>query len=348
MAVQSWLSTSCTRWYPASEPGARRTLSLDAARNEQFSFQVVVRSDDANTQKVQVAAEGPSGWAVRVRRVGYVPVRHLNTALAEGPLEVEGLGHVPGYVPDPLFDEAEVVLPRGECHAFWITVRPGAEAVAGAHRISVRISPERDKARTHTVKTVLHDIALQPRRDFAITHWFYADSIAEWYRVTPFGESFWPLCEAYLRDYAAHGLDMIYVPVFTPPLDGVKRPTQLLRVTDLGEGKYGFDWTDVRRWVGMAKACGIREFEWTHPFTQWGVRHAIRIYEGQGLDEKLLWPPETPATGAGVPQLPRPVPAGTEAVPGGGGLARPAPSSTSPTNPTPRRTRPTTGPPAPC
>ena len=141
MSVQSWLYTSCKRWYPASEPRAYRALALEAARNEQFSFQVV------------------------------------------------------------------------------------------------------------------------------------------------------------LRNVAEHGLDMITVPVFTPPLDGVKRPTQLLRVSPKPDGTYRFDWTDVRRWLTLAKACGIHRFEWTHPFTQWGVRHAIRIYAGQGEDETLLWPPETAATG---------------------------------------------------
>ena len=297
MAVQSWLSTSSNRWYPASEPCTRRVLSLEAARNEQFSFQVAMRSDEANTQTVKVEVEGPDGWSVRVRRVGFVPVRHLNTALAEGPLEVDGLGHVPGYVPDPLFDETEVVLPGDETHAFWVTVRPGDEAVAGDHALSVRVLPERGKEQKRTAKIKLHDILLQPRRNFSMTHWFYADSIADYYGMEPFCEEFWPLCNAYMQNYAEHGSDMIYVPIFTPPLDGVKRPTQLLRVTDKGKGKYEFDWADARRWIQMAKSCGITDFEWTHPFTQWGVKHAIRIYEGQGLDEKLLWDAETPATG---------------------------------------------------
>ncbi len=297
MSVQSWLSTSCTRWYPASEPCAYRALALEAARNEQFSFQVVLRSDEANTQTVRVEAAGPDGWTVRVRRVGYVPVRHLNTALASGPLEVDGLGRIPGYVPDPLFEETAVVLPGAETHAFWITVRPAPDAAAGDYAVNVRVLPDRGKPQLRSARVRLHNILLQPRRDFSMTHWFYADSIADWHRIEPFSEPFWPLCEAYMRNYAEHGSDTIYVPVFTPPLDGVKRPTQLLRVSRQGEGAYHFDWTDVRRWVRLAKSCGIHQFEWTHPFTQWGVRHAIRIYEGQGQDETLLWPPETPATG---------------------------------------------------
>ncbi|MBT4816617.1 MAG: DUF4091 domain-containing protein, partial [Lentisphaerae bacterium] len=93
-----------------------------------------------------------------------------------------------------------------------------------------------------------------------------------------------------------HGQDTLYVPVFTPPLDGVKRPSQLLRVNSSSKGEYGFDWRDVRRYIRLAKACGIKHFEWCHPFTQWGVKHAIRIYHGQGKDERLLWPTNTGAT----------------------------------------------------
>ena len=61
-------------------------------------------------------------WSVRVRRVGYVPVRHHNTDTPAE--ELDGLGDIPGYVPDPLFDEQTLKLPPGETHAFWFTVSP--------------------------------------------------------------------------------------------------------------------------------------------------------------------------------------------------------------------------------
>jgi hypothetical protein len=41
---------------------------------------------------------------------------------------------------------------------------------------------------------------------------------------------------------------------------------------------------------------GIQNFEWVHFFTQWGCEHPIRIYEGQGRDEQLLWDPSISAT----------------------------------------------------
>jgi hypothetical protein len=84
------------------------------------------------------------------------------------------------------------------------------------------------------------------------------------------------------------------VPAFTPPLDGVKRPTQLLRVAREGD-RYSFEWGDLRRYIDLARRCGLERFEWTHLFTQWGASQAIRVYRGQGREEELLWDPETPA-----------------------------------------------------
>ncbi|MBA3707300.1 MAG: DUF4091 domain-containing protein, partial [Planctomycetes bacterium] len=126
--------------------------------------------------------------------------------------------------------------------------------------------------------------------------WFYADAICDFYQVQPFSEPFWTIMRPYLRNLTEHFQDCIYVPVFTPPLDGVKRPTQLLKIARREGGGYLFDWSDVKRWVDLAREVGIAHFEWTHFFTQWGCKNAIRIYMGQGFDEQLLWPPETEAT----------------------------------------------------
>lgn len=297
MAFNSWLASSSVRFYPSSPASVKKTCRLDAALNEKMSFQLLVRHDNVAPQTLTISAETPDGWELRIRRVGYVPVRHLNThsdvILAE---DVEGKEKIPGYVPDPLFDDNALFLPGGETHAFWISLRPGPDARPGTTVIPLQVTPETGKEHKLQATVTLHRVTLQPRRDFNITHWFYADSLCDWYRLTPFSEEFWTLCDRYVENYAAHGMDTLYVPVFTPPLDGVKRPTQLLKVTRTAPDAYAFDWSDVKRWISMSRQHGITHFEWTHPFTQWGVKHAIRIYENQGLDERLLWPPDTGAT----------------------------------------------------
>ena len=296
MIINSWLTSSFVRHYPQTPVRRAPPLSIEAALNEQFSFQVAMRSTGEDVQRVRIEASGPAGWGLRVRRVGYVPLLHHNTPVTAQATDVEGVGSIPGYVPDPLFDEDAVKLPAGETHAFWITVKPGPAATPGRHAIRVKVCPEKGRPATHTVRVRLHDVVLQARRDFAITHWFYNDALIDWYKTDLFDARYWEILPRYVRDVVEHGQDTLYVPVFTPPLDGVKRPTQLLRVARTGRDRYRFDWRDVERYVALARQCGVRNFEWCHFFTQWGVKNAIRIYEGQGREEKLLWSPDTAAT----------------------------------------------------
>jgi hypothetical protein len=95
--VQTWLSSSLRRFYPASPAERGQALTLDVARGERVSFQAVCRAGAAD-QVIHASASAADGLAAQVRRVGYVPMPHHST---ETPLEeLEGAGHIPGYVPD--------------------------------------------------------------------------------------------------------------------------------------------------------------------------------------------------------------------------------------------------------
>lgn len=290
--MQSWLASSLIRHYPASAPTVCQALTLEAARGEAVAFQAVCRTDDT-MRAITAAVQAPDAVQAQVRRVGYVPMPHLNTATP--PEDIDGAAFLPGYVPDPLFPEATVTAGPWETHAFWITVRVPVDAAPGRYPVTVTLTAEGEQPVTLTAEVHVHRVVLPARRDFPVTHWFYADALCDWYKVRLTEDAFWRILDPYFADVAAHEQDTIYVPVFTPPLDGVKRPTQLLGVRRQGE-RYLFDWSLVRRWVHAAQAQGLSRFEWTHLFTQWGVQHALRIYRGHGETEALLWPPETGAT----------------------------------------------------
>lgn len=292
MTLYVWLASSLERHFPHTPPSPPQPLTLDGALNEQQSFQVVLRLEEEAQQGVRVFVDGPPGWLIRVRRVGYVPVRHHNTPVDA---DTDAPDAIPGYVPDPLFDESDHLLPQGETHAFWVTVQPSAET-PGETSLTVRVEPEHGAAVARSATVRLHDVVLGPRKGFPITHWFYVDALIDWYKTDLFDARFWDILPTYISDVAAHGQDTLYVPVFTPPLDGVKRPSQLLTVRCSGPDSYDFGWQDVKRYLDVAKKSGITHFEWCHFFTQWGAKDAIRIYEGQGRDRQLLWDPETPAT----------------------------------------------------
>ncbi len=289
--MQAWLSTSLVRWYPTSPAVRKQTLRLEAARGEQISFQVCFRTDGEPREATAHVAVPDGLNAPRIRRVGYVPLPHFNT---EVPLdELDGIGHAPGLVPDPLFDGDTIKAGPRETNAFWVTLRVPSDARPGRHVIGVTLTAEGEDLVTLPVVLRVHRGAVQPRRDVPVTHWFYADALCDWYKVEPFEDAFWPIVERYLADFAAHGNNSSHIPMFTPPTDGVKRPNQLLDVHREGE-RYVFEWSLVRRWVETAKRAGMAYFEWPHLFTQWGAKYAIRIYEGHGGSDRLLWDPQTP------------------------------------------------------
>ncbi|UCC68101.1 MAG: DUF4091 domain-containing protein [Armatimonadota bacterium] len=289
--MRAWLASSLIRLYPASRTGRRKSLRLHAARGEQVSFQLAFRTG-ASDRKVEAAVAAPEPLTARVRRVGYVSVPHHNTDTPAD--ELDGLGHIPGYVPDPLLPESTAHAGPHETNAFWITVRVPADASPKSYRLQLTLTAEGEQPAALTATIVAHPAVIRSRRDFPVTHWFYCDALCDWYRVEPFSEGFWPIIESYLADLSLHNLDTSHVPLFTPPTDGVKRPNQLLDVRRRGD-RYLFDWTLVRRWVAAAKKHGLSRFEWPHLFTQWGAKYAIRIYQGHGGSEKLLWDPETPS-----------------------------------------------------
>jgi hypothetical protein len=288
--MQAWLATSLVRHFPSTPQQEPRGLTLHAALRERVSFQVAFRSGEKDL-KVSAAVSVREPLSAQIRQVGYVPMPHRNTGVPDD--EVDGKGRIPGYVPDPLFPSPTVHAGPHETHAFWVTVKVPYETVQGECPVSVRLTPEGEEPVQLIATIVVHRGLVEPRRDFPVTHWFYADGLCDWYHVEPFEERFWPILDNYLADVSAHGLDVIHTPLFTPPTDGVKRPNQLLDVRRNGD-RYQFEWSLVRRWVQMARENGLTQFEWPHLFTQWGAKYAVRIYEGHGGSEQSLWDPQTP------------------------------------------------------
>jgi hypothetical protein len=287
--MQAWLATSLVRHYPASPPRRQGALTFHAALGERVSFQVAFRTE-GEAMHVTASAQAPDPLCAHVRQVGYVAMPHLNTEVPRE--ECDGAEFLPGYVPDPLFPSPAVHAGPHETNAFWITVHVPGNALPDTYVVRVTLEADGEEPISMAATIVVHRGLLARRHDFPVTHWFYADALCDWYKVEPFSEPFWPILDNYLRDLTEHGQDTSHLPLFTPPTDGVKRPTQLLGVQKAGDD-YRFDWGLVKRWIAAAQAAGLTHLEWPHLFTQWGAKLAIRIYEGHGAEETLLWDPDT-------------------------------------------------------
>jgi hypothetical protein len=305
--VQFWSETSLNRVFPNSDPGSAETLNLTTARNAQLSFQACFRNHRDCCIRVRASIEAPTGWSVQIRRVGYVPIQQLDTDVPVD--EVDGIGHLPGLAPDPLYPEETSNVGPSSNGAFWMTLKIPADAKVGVATLTVKLTVEDEfrfpmwmGAKPVTIQLPIavdvRPVVLKPRTDFPVTHWISADSIWEYYKIPPFSERFWELADAYIADVTAHNLNVVYSPIFNARHEILERPAQLLKVRPLGDDRFEFDFSDVRRWIQLAKKHNAEYVEWTHFFTPAPTsgKYPQRIFERWDAIGKLLWAPEISAT----------------------------------------------------
>ena len=148
-AISFWLESSLKRVFPTSLPGNGQTLDQLTPRNARFSFQACLRNDRSWPMEVECSVSGAEDFSVQIRRVGFVPQWNFTADTPES--ELDGLGHIPGLVPDPLFPESKATVGPFAAQSFWISVQVPAEAKPGVRTLTVRFtSPDSEASRRLT------------------------------------------------------------------------------------------------------------------------------------------------------------------------------------------------------
>lgn len=271
-----------------------------ALANETYSFQIAYRSSQLQRNlEVQLHCDPAIASRTLVRRVGLVP--------SELPAYPDHDEHVlrttPGLYPDPLFPLAEgpPLMAMPQWRSIWVAIELDGSVPAGEYTLGVSFhGTGGELLGEESFVLAVVGVSL-PKQRLLHTEWFHCDGLAQYYGVEVFSEPHWELIESYIATAAAHGMNMILTPLFTPPLDtavgGERLTTQLVAVEAGADGTYAFDFSLVRRWIKLCQQYGIDYFELSHLFTQWGARHAPKIVGKQdGAITKLFgW--ETAATG---------------------------------------------------
>jgi len=310
--VQFWLCDNRRRVYPTSSPAelptfTRKPLRVRCGRHYKAAFQACYRNLLTSSAQIECNCEAPAGIRVRIRRVGFVPMQQLNTDTP--PAEQEGIGKIPGLCPDPLFpDKTAQVGPFGTA-VFWISIFVPKDAQPGLVRGKIQFkllnrfgymgfdNPEQFAVEL-PFELDISPVVVQPRKDFPVTIWLSADSIWEYYKIPPFSERFWELADKYIGNLTAHGVNVIYTPIFNIRAEKLKRPAQLLRVRKVGDN-FEFDFSDVKRWLDLAKKHGADYVEFSHLFSPApeSAQYPQKIYDRWDGDiGDLLWPADTNAT----------------------------------------------------
>ena len=263
-------------------------------KGERYSYQIAYKSDERITTKISIDSELEK--YITIRAVGNVaselPCYPDKTYCAERTQ--------PGLFPDVLF-------PVGETHfikpynwfSLWVTVEIPCDFNAGKYDIKIKIADDEQELACEKMTLTVID-AVMPEQQLISTQWFHSDCIADYFGVPVFSEEHWQYIESFMKAFIKCGNNMILTPVFTPPLDteigGERTTVQLVDVKKDGE-KYSFGFDKFRRWVELAKKCGIKYFENSHMFSQWGAFAAPKVMAEVDGEYKRIFGWETQAAG---------------------------------------------------
>ncbi|AJY74756.1 DUF4091 domain-containing protein [Paenibacillus beijingensis] len=302
------LLSSLSKVFADGELEDKPCTSGTALRKEVFSFQLAYRSARLLKQ-VTVRLVSDILPNISVRTVGLVPSElpcyhdHDDNVLRSSP----------GLYPDPLLplrftaiegsasfvSEAMNVYPA-QWRSLWISVDVTEDMPQGSYPIRLTMEAETGEQLAEETFDLTVIGAALPEQRLIHTEWFHTDCLATHYKVDVFNEEHWSLIERYVQTAVRHGINMILTPLFTPPLDtavGGERPTvQLVDVQKDGD-TYTFGFARLLRWVELCRSSGVKYFEFSHLFTQWGAKHAPKIIAAVDGEAKQIFGWETDAAG---------------------------------------------------
>ncbi len=264
--------------------------------NERYSFQVAVYFAESWFQECTIAVESPIKEHIRLYRVGQVPVQNTVYATADDYY----LSKEAGLFPDPLMPMTEnraYAFTANVWHAFFITVEGAPVGRYPIRFVVYSLLGEMLGEVTFTVEVLGKRL---PENPLIFTNWVHFDCLCEAHGVEPFTPDFYTLFDRYIQNYVRLGNTMLLTPIFTPPLDtevgGERMTVQLVDVAKEG-GRYAFSFKKLEEFIDRARGLGIKHFEISHLFTQWGARACPKIMATVEGEYRRIFGWDTPADG---------------------------------------------------
>lgn len=301
------LVSSLEKAFTTDLPEAHSVLrEISVLRGERLHMQLLLRED---------------GQAVRPRRL------RLTVSGMPCPVTIRAVAHVPAdfptyyndtsrgtdcYLPSPTglypdvlepLDEGQFFyLPSGRLQTLWLECTPESPG-----RFDPTVTAEENGTILGQTRASVTVVAARlPEQRLIFTQWFHCDCLASYYNVPVFSEEHWRIVKNFMVCAVRNGVNCILTPILTPPLDtekGRERPTTQLVTVYLQDGHYTFDFSRLDRWIDLARDCGIRYFEISHLFSQWGAEFAPKVVActPEGLRRIFGW--DTPGTEGEYPRF---------------------------------------------
>ena len=253
-------------------------------KNELFHFEICYQAFDKNsTGYAYLSVESEIADYVRVCRIEPVPVQ-----LAARPWSDDGfISKQPGLYPDVLqpLEENKRLAVASNLRSLMVEIDTKGEVKAGIYPITFCFdfvhTYTNEKKGQYKVTFNLEIIdAFLPEQELKFTQWFHCDSLKCYYNTNTFDDKHFEIIENFAKTAVKYGINTLLTPIFTPPLDtyiGGERPTMQLVGVNLDNGIYTFDFSLLGKWVDMCNRVGIKFFEISHFFTQWGAKAAPKV-----------------------------------------------------------------------
>ena len=270
-----------------------------AIKGERLSYQIALNCDGIKRYRTKVFVDSPLSDFVKIYTVKDV---YMDLPLTEDFDQEDYITKEPGLMPDvliPIDEQNNIITISQNQTVLWVRVDIPNDIKADDYSVKVNFETtdcwgDFNKPLCTIEKEMKIKVidAVLPEQKLKYTRWFYIDCIATAHNVELFSEKHWYLIEEYIKAAVDSGINMLLVPIHTPPVDtesGWKRPcVQLVDIEKTGE-KYNFNFERFHRYINICKKCGIKYFEMAHMFTQWGAKYTPNILvEENGKSDYLF------------------------------------------------------------
>ncbi len=296
--MKALLLPSLAKVFPDCAPNTAPLLGLSVLRNEGFSFQIALMAELSAEESVSISVKSPfenvSTFLVKSIPAG----RTCYDDSDEYFLNKKRKAYPDLLVP---LEGDGFISPRDTWSSLWFKIAPESVNDAGKKEIKVTLTAGKKQVEIELpVEVIAADL---PPQTLLHTNWFHNDCLCTRYKVEPFSDQYWVIAENYIRNAVQHGVNMLLTPIFTPPLDteiGGERPTvQLIDVTVTGKNEYTFGFENFKRYILLCIDCGVKAFEISHLFTQWGAQFAPKVVADVDGEKKRIFGWETKAASKG-------------------------------------------------
>ncbi len=256
--------------------------TITALAGERVSYQLCLCGKDP-VRFISVSAKSTLGDAVRLYSVKDV---YMDRPVTEDFGPEDYITKEPGFMPDlmiPLEEQNNQITLDHRVNTLWVRVDIPKDLEPGKYQVTVSYRFQFQKYSPCILSSTMEVEVLpvrMPKQKLIYTRWFHADCIADYHNVEVYSEKHWEWIEKYMRAAADVGMNMILVPIHTPPLDtafGMERTCcQLVDIEKKGD-RYVFDFQKFDRYIEICKKCGMEYFEMAHMFSQANAKYPPNI-----------------------------------------------------------------------